>query len=235
VVCAVLLVLGAVTGGGAVREHWLSCRGTMLSGSALHGYAYGPDFSDACLQTMDNGFSFTWPDGMDSWRPEAAFGTACSLLLALAWMVVIAASTWSYPTRLLAAPPAILTAAAGLISAFAPSSDALDTAYVVLLVAISLTSVTALTAIGVRKNPGRWTLCKAAIALAGSSAVGFFAQMADYSFMTSFSDANWDTPPGTGYPTVVAMALLGFALLAVTFAARPQRGTKNRDLVEVDA
>ena len=89
VVAGVLLLLGAAAGAGAVREHWLSCRGSMLSGSVLHGYAYGGDFSDACLQAMDNGFSLVWPDGKDPWRAEAAFGVACALLLALAWTVVV--------------------------------------------------------------------------------------------------------------------------------------------------
>lgn len=221
-------------GAGVVREHWLACRGTMLNGSALRGFTYGQDFSDACLQAMDNGFSFAWPDGKDPWRPEVAFGVAFSLLLALAWaVVVIKASTWSRSTRLLAAPPAILTAAAGLITAGGSSSDALNSAYVVLLVAISLAAVVAFVAILVREKPGVRTLGQVTLALAGSSAIGFFPMMADYAFMTSFSDANWDTPPGTGYPTVVVTMLLGLALIAVSFAGSSKRATKDENLVKL--
>ena len=205
----------------------------MLSGSILRGYAYGADFSDACLQAMDNGFSLVWPDGKDPWRAEAAFGVACAVLLALAWTVVVLTQRWSRLTRLLAAPPALLTAAAGLITLVATgTSDALDSLFTWLLVAMSLLAVVAFFAIGQREGPGHRGMWRVALVLTASTAVGFFPSVADYAFMTTFSDASWDTPPGTGYPTVVAVALLALALLVLTLVREPAQLPDSREPVE---
>lgn len=230
-----LLLLSAVAGAGAVRQHWLACRGSMLSGSVLRGFAYGPDFSDGCLQAMDDGFSFAWPEGKDPWRPEAAFGVAFALLLALAWFVVVWVNRWSSSTRLLAALPAVLTAVAGLVTLVGPGGDALNSAYSGLLMLISATAVAALGAIAVRERPDRKTLVQVALALLAAASLGFFPMMTDYAFMTSFSDANWDTPPGTGCPTVTVIVLCAVALLALTLVRSPQRTTRDQDLVEAAA
>ena len=193
----------------------------MLSGSVLHGYAYGADFSDPCLRAMDDGFALVWPDGKDPWRAESLLGVGCALLLALAWAVVVLGSSWSGPTRLLAGLPALATATAGVVSLLGGSGDALDASFRWLTVAISLLGLVAFVAVAVREAPGARALLQSAVALAGSTAVGFVPSMLDHAFMASFSDANWDAPPGSGYPTVVVVALLAVALLVITLVRRP--------------
>jgi len=222
VVASVLLLLGALAGAGAVREHWLPCRGSMLSGSVVHGYAYGADFSDACLATMDNGFALVYPAGDVRWGAESVLGTGCALLLALAWAVVVVSSPWSRTTRVVAVLPAFANAAAGLLSLLAEGA-AVESAFGWLLLSVNLLAVPAFVAVVVRESPdGRATL-QAALALCASGAVGVVPSVLDYAFMTSFSDANWDLPPGSGYPTVVTSALLALVLLAVT-----RRGSRRR-------
>lgn len=230
VVASVLLLLGAATGAGAVREHWLACRGSMLSGSVLHGYAYGADFSDGCLDAMDRGFALVWPGGADRWGAESLLGTTTALLLALAWAVVVLSSRWSPWTKALAGLPALATVTAGVLSLLR-GGDALDTVFFWLLLAVDVLSVVAFVAVGVNESPPRRTMLQAAMVLCGTGAVGLFPQLADYIAMTAFSDANWDTPPGSGYPTVVAVALLAVALLVVTLVRTPTRSASPAPLV----
>ncbi len=219
---AVLLLLGAVAGAGAVREHWLPCRGSMLSGSVLHGYAYGADFSDACLETMDTGFAFVYPAGDVRWGPESVLGTACAVLLALAWGVVVAGSRWSRPTRVVALLPALAGAAAGVLSLLGEGA-ALESAFPWLLLAVNVLAVPAFVAVAVRESPGLRATLQAALVLCASGAVGVVPTVLDYAYMTTASDANWDLPPGSGYPTVAATALLAVVLLVTTLARRPGR------------
>ena len=72
--------------------------------------------------------------------------------------------------------------------------------------------------------------------LGASTAAGFFPSLADYLFMASASDANWDSPPGSGYPTVVAVALLALVTLALTLLPRrpvPTAPAEDRVRAEV--
>jgi hypothetical protein len=218
---SVLLLFGAVAGGGAVREHWLDCRGSMLSGSVLRAYAYGPDFSEACLRTMDNGgFAFLWPDGRKPRGTESVLGMTGALLLALSWVVVMATAGWSRCTRVVAGVPAALTTGVALGNLLPGSSDASDSGFSWLLVAVNVSAVVAFVVIAAQERLGGRALWRVAFVLGGSTAVGFFPMLADYAFMVAFSDANWDAPPGNGYPTVVAVALSGVAVLAMTLRDR---------------
>lgn len=215
-----LLLLGAVAGGGAVREHWLDCRGSMLSGSVLRAYGYGPEFSEACLETMDSGgFAFVWPSAVDPWGAESVLGMTCALLWALSWIVVVATAGWSHGTRVVAGVPAALTAGVALANLLSVRSDALDASFSWLLVAVNVGAVVAFVVIAARERLSGRTLSRVAFVLGGSTAVGFFQTIMDYVFMVAlFSDANWDVPPGAGYPTVVAVGLLGVAVLVLTVA-----------------
>ena len=220
VLASALLLLGALSGAGAVYVHWLPCRGSMLSGSVLHGYAYGPDFSESCLRAMDAGFSLVWPSGAKRWDAESVLGTTTALLLALAWTVVVAGSRWSGRTKLPAGLPVVVTATAGATSLLG-GGEALDTAFTWLLVAVDVLGIVAFVAIGVREEPGARVLLQSGLALAAVGAVGWFPLIGDYLVMAATSDANWDAPPGTGYVTVATIALLALALLGVTLARRP--------------
>ena len=104
--------------------------------------------------------------------------------------------------------------------------------FVRLLEGIDVLAVVAFVVIAVRERPGRRTLWRVALALAASTGVGVVANVLDYAFMTAFSEADWDTPPGSGYPTVVVTALLAVALLVATLG--PRRSAPAEALVPAD-
>jgi hypothetical protein len=50
------MLAAAAAAGRSTYLYWLPCRGSMLRGSIIHGYAnVEPNFSDLCLQRMDGG------------------------------------------------------------------------------------------------------------------------------------------------------------------------------------
>jgi hypothetical protein len=67
-------------------------------------------------------------------------------------------------------------------------------------------------------------LLRLLVVLWGTTAFGFIHVMAEYVIMTSFSDANWDSPPGTGYLTVATITISGILTAIMTLLA-PHRGT----------
>ena len=103
-----------------------------------------------------------------------------------------------------------------------PRSDALDSAFSQVLLAVSLSVLVVLFVIVQGLDSGS-AMAEVALALCGPAAVGFFASWGDYLLMTAVSRANWDTPPWTGTPTLVATALAGVAL--VVLAVRDDRAS----------
>lgn len=221
-VAGVLMVLGALVGSGSVWLHWRTCTGPQVAeddaGVAADG---GPVFGDACLRAMDNGFSFLWPDGKDPFRAESVFGLVFALLLGLSWAVVVATSRWTGATRWVTALPLVLVLAVVVLDVL-PRSDALDSAFAHVLLATSLGVLLALIVLVQGLDDG-WAMLEVALALCGPAAVGFFANWADYAFMTAVSEASWDTPPWTGAPTLVLTALAGVALVVVARRRRSPR------------
>jgi hypothetical protein len=60
----------------------------------------------------------------------------------------------------------------------------------------------------------------------GYNAFGIVHTTVEYVIMIRFSDANWDTPPGTGYLTVATITIS--AILTVIMTLRtPQRGADD--------
>jgi hypothetical protein len=51
--------------------------------------------------------------------------------------------------------------------------------------------------------------------------------MAEYMIMIKFSDANWDSPPGTGYLTTATIAIS--AILTAIMTLRAPRLSADRD------
>lgn len=141
----------------------------------------------------------------------------------------MATAGWSHPTRVVAFIPAVLTTGVALGNLLPVSSDALDVGFRLLLLAVNLSAVVAFAVIAARERLRGWTLSRVAFVLGGATAVGQFPSIVDYVFMvTVFSDANWDVPPGAGYPTVVAVGVLGAAVLLMT-ALPPARPRPRAD------
>lgn len=221
---ATLLLGSAAATAGSTYLHWLPCRGSMLSGSIFRGYAYGPDFSDACLRRMDGGLPFPYPPEPAEQAPWAAeLGVAAMVAAALAWLVLVVGLRW--PTR--AALPGLALLGVAVLAALA-ARDATrgpDAELPLWLwVSIDVTAVIALVAVGDRQDVRRL-----ALVLWGTTAFGLVQSAAAYLFMTGVvSDANWDVPPGTGYLT--AAALFGSAVVTLALAGSAGQELQDSDV-----
>ena len=227
---AALLLAAALAAAGAVHLHWLPCRGSMLSGSLLHGYAYGPDFSDACLQTMDDGFSFLYPPGADErWEAESVCGVLAAVLAGAAWLLVVLTARWSQATTLVAALPALATWGGAVFSLAAAgvASGTEARAHDILLLAPNVLAVVAFGVIALRESLAGEVLLRVALLLGGTTAFGLVQTVADYAFMVSTSDANWDTPPGAGYPTVASIVLAAAAVAVLAQRRGPRAAERS--------
>ena len=75
-----------------------------------------------------------------------------------------------------------------------------------------------------------WRTAVLVVVAWGGTAFGGLHQMAEYVAMITFSDANWDVPPGTGYLTAVGLILAGALTLA--YAVRLPRSAHRPDPAE---
>lgn len=71
----------------------------------------------------------------------------------------------------------------------------------------------------------RWSTGALVVVAWGSTAFVGLHQVAEYAAMTTFSDANWDVPPGTGYLTAAGLGIAGALTLA--YAIRGPRSGRQ--------
>lgn len=227
-----MLVLGAAVATAlSTYLHWLPCRGTMLSGSILRGYTYGPDFTEACLRRMDTGLPFPFPPELAERAPGAAeLGLVAVVLAGLAWLVVVLTlRRSSRASALVAGLPALTNLALAGWGAYAlghADRDPYAGGALWLLAGVDVAAVAAVVAIW-RGKPeiGPADVVRLLVVLWGVTAFGFLRSAAEYIAMGTFSDANWDVPPGTGYLTSAGLALSAALTIIVTLRIRPRAAT----------
>ena len=210
-----MLLVAALAGGVATWLEWLPCRGSMLNGSVLLGYQYPTDFTDACLARMDSSHAVPLAAGALEAKALSA------LLLALGWLMFAARLRLPAILRGLVLLPVIPVGwyAVQTWSARETASTPDTTAAIVL---IELTAFLASVVIG-RKLSIEDGRRPALIGVGAVSAYGLLHQIGDYLLMTIWSDANWDSPPGTGYPTVALIAVSGVLVAVFGSRIRPDR------------
>lgn len=238
-VTEILLLLAAVAACSAIYVHWLPCGGG----------ANTPDhISDACLARMDTSWAFPFaPEAAE--RSLLADGSrfAGLILIALAWGAFAIGQPWRARTRLVIALPLVPILAAATHTAWLianPSAEpqwwtetpvfwmAVDALAVVAFGAIINTpphgrlrdaDEVALKPVTATYGTYRW---RVVLLLVAVSAPGFTRMVLEFSIMTSISDLNWDTPPGTGYITAAFIGLpaLASAFLGLTAWRRSRRG-----------
>lgn len=211
---AALLTLGGLVQAVAVTLVWLPCSDSMLNGSVLVGYRFGTDFSEPCLQAMDAGVVVPLPTAAAGWTVAATLGVIAAVILVTAWLVILPALRVPRWVRWLAAMPALavisqLTTTGMAALGSAPAAESLSTATAFLTELSVLIALLALAA----ANVGRRVLLRAGIVLIAASASGAVHQLTEYVAMLTFSEADWDIPPGTGYLTV-ALILASAAVTA---------------------
>lgn len=206
------VLAAAVAAGIATWLEWLPCRGSMLNGSILLGYQYPAEFTEACLMRMDGSDAVPLAAGTLEARALSA------LLLGLGWLAF--ASRLRLPTLLravvlLPALPIGWFAVQTWLSSDPSSLQSITTTMLLIeLAAFAATAVISLRLIGDQdQRPslvGLWAV----------TAYGVLHVVGDYFVMSALSDATWDSPPGTGYPTVVFLALCGIVLAYAGWSRR---------------
>jgi hypothetical protein len=194
--------------------HWLPCRGSMLRGSIIHDYGYdydGSRFSDLCLRRMD-GDEGPW---------ESELQVVAMALLGVAWLTLVLGLRWQARTKLAALPGLATLALAGAeaIGVAALGQDG-EVLLILLMAGIELSALVALVAILSDVDSPRYV--RLLVVLWGTTAFGFIHVATEWVTMTSFSAANWDTPPGTGYLTVATITISAI-LTAIMTLLTPRR------------
>lgn len=221
---SVLLLAAAAAAAWSTYLHWLPCRGTLLNGSVLRGYRYGPDFSDACLRRMDTNPPFLYPPELSEQTPWAAeLGVVAMALAGTAWLILVLGMRWSLRTKAVAVLPGLATLALAAVSAVAAAHttrSAHDHVSGWLMAAPEATALVALVAIWLWQPEvhGR-RFVRVLVVAWGTTAFGFVHMVAEFIVMIASSDANWDTPPLSGSVTVLTLMLS--AVLTLLLALRP--------------
>lgn len=214
-----LLVASSAATTASLVLHWGVCRGSMLQGTVVRGYVVDDGLSDACLRRMDGGVPFPYPpEPAEQVAGAAELGSLAMALAALAWAVLVAGLVprrWPAAVALLPSAVTLVLAAQALVAARTPDRDpeAYPSGWLLLLVEVG--AFIALMAVW-RTTPTR--VVPLVIVLWGSTAFGFIHLLLDYLGMLMISEADWDTPPGTGAGT--ALLLLVAAATAAVQATR---------------
>jgi hypothetical protein len=143
------------------------------------------------------------------------------VLLGLAWLALVLGLRWQLKTKAVAA---VLGLA---MLALRPSSIPM-----MLLLNSELAGVVALVVISAWQPEvrGRGDL-RLAVVLWRTTAFGAIHTIVEYVIMTNFSEANWDSPPGTGYLTVATITIS--AILTVIMTLRtPKRAADAEPQVD---
>jgi hypothetical protein len=214
------MLASAVAAGWSTYLHWVPCRGSMLRGSIVHDYSYdyeGGSFSDLCLRRMD-GDRGPW---------DLALYVLAMALAGLAWLTLVLGMRWQLRTKAVAALPGLFTLALAGAEAIGDAALGQDGEVLLILVAgIELSAVAALVAVWQPDVDGRRFL-RLLVVLWGTTAFGFIHVMTEYVIMIRFSDANWDSPPGTGYLTVATITISAILTVIMTLLA-PHRATEDK-------
>lgn len=217
---AALVAVAGLLEATAVALVWRPCAGSMLNGSILLGYAYPTEFTQPCLAAMDSASVYPLLEAGQDFTWAAAAGTTAAILLALSWLAVLPALAVTETSRLVAALPSLLVLGGAGTSALWPSPAGTGWATATwLLVLASLAIPPALLALagaGVRGG----LLLRATVVLLAATAPGAASRAVDYLVSIFTSDANWDTPPGTGWVT----ATLCLIAAVVTFVGWSRSG-----------
>lgn len=193
------LLAAALAAGASTWLEWLPCRGSMLSGSLLLDFQYPTDFTDACLARMDRSDTVPLAAGTLETRALSA------LLLGLGWLGFAAGFRLPAALRTVVLLPVVPISWFAVETWLARESAALNEPGLT----IGLIEVTALLAAVViiqRPAPGRARVASL-IGLWAVASYGLVHYVGDHLFMVAFSDANWDVPPGAGYPTAATIAV----------------------------
>ena len=220
---ATLLLAAGAAAAWSTYLHWLPCRGSMLSGSIVRDYVYGPAFSDACLQRMDGGMPFLYLSARSEQVPGATeLAVVAMVLVGLAWLAPVLALRQPVAVKSLLALPGLANLVLALV-AWSARGKAGDLVVDWLWVIVDLAAVVAALVVLVGPAACNGYTLRLLVLLWATTAFGVFQGMFSYASMSTFSDANWDVPPGTGYTTAAVLVLAAVLTAILTLASRRRR------------
>ena len=210
------MLASAVAAGWSTYLYWLPCRGSMLLGSIIQGDdSVGGKFSDACLRRMD-GDQGPW---------ESALYVLATALAGLAWLTLVHGLRRRPGSMVIAALPGLAT----LVLAGAMPIAEVTAAGAVITLSLTIEFAAAVTLLTIRAwQPGLdgRLFLRLVVVLWGTTAFGAIHTIAEFIVMVNFTEADWDTPPGTGYLTVATLTIS--AILTVIMTLRtPQTGADD--------
>jgi hypothetical protein len=222
-VAAMLLLVATAATALATYLFWLPCRGNMT-----RGLIFVPDGTDAaipesCLLQMDSGTPFPYAAD-DALYPTAGPVLAAVAMAAagLAWLALVMGARWRPRTTAVALLPGLLSLGLAVSSARAAGSGAHESAYA----STTWWVLPEAAAVGVLFVVRLWEpqlsdreIARLAVILWGVTAFGASHFVVDYMTMTTLNSWNWDCPPGSGYPTALA---IGVAAALTAGRARTQ-------------
>ena len=215
-VSGVLYVAAGAAAWWATQLSWAACTGAnTLWSSILVSHLDTVEWSEACYIQMDSGGILQSPDA-----PAATAAAVSALFVAAAWLVLVVALRWTLHTRVLAAGLGLATLSLGLALP-APSLASTAAFRDGLMLGIDIVALLALIAVIVRWRHEQRTLLRVAVAWSAAASFGAVSMILDYLAMVALSDADWDTPPGSGYLPALWMATSGAIMIALTLVRAP--------------
>ncbi len=185
----------------------------MLDGTIFARTVTG-DIPEACLRRMDEGFPLVYfPQDVGTVPSASDVGGFAMVLAAASWIVLVLGlrlgrkATWIALTAAVAPTIfAVLNLSAALIPGGGP--DAYISGWLWWSVDV-VAVVMFLILLGMSHS--RRTLLGLGFVLWGATAFGMGHLFVEFCAMLSFSDWDWDTPPGTGWITVAVLVIAGSA------------------------
>jgi hypothetical protein len=131
---------------------------------------------------------------------------------------------WQLRTKAVAALPGLVTLALAGVVAIGAGLGQDDSLLVILRLTLGLTfellAVVALVAISTGEpDVGGRGVLRLVVVLWGTTAFGLIHVIVEFIVMVKFTEANWDTPPGTGYLTVATITISAILTVIMTLRA----------------
>lgn len=218
---------------------WVPCAGSMLEGTQFDPTPHEWDFSKACHEAMDHGDGFPISSWLESPLQQTVNGlnAVALLLLGVAWLMLVRNRGIRGRIRiLLASLPGLLNLWLALVATVAfiwpPAETPAAGGITVLLMDVAgfVGAIVLLTASPTSLPAGNGIrVILVALAVTAPS-LGHL--LTDYMVMIGFSEANWDSPPGTGYLTAFSIALFALLSMVVGLIARLWTNLKPSQLVQ---
>lgn len=213
---------------------WLPCRGAMLAGTILEA-TDTTEFSQQCLVRMDSGTPFPLIVAVDGAAPGMYELSALTIgIAALAWLVVVIATPMSIWSRLFGVAltvSLVVLAWAGLQPADRNGPESAIGGYAWELVDLAGLGFVIAYAFSRRWRHAPRSTIRLAAAFIGVTGFGLTRTIVDYIVMGAWSQANWDTPPGSGYLIAGSLLACGLVIIVLT-VGRHGSATEPPDVAE---